>query len=138
MKNNYLNIIITIVSCLSLGRSVGQNCVLITEPPILNAGTPTNATVCHAVTGRPIITLNNNLTNEDSGGNWALAPSSANPASAFDPMSGTFNPNGVAIGTYIFRYAVGTAGCNDHKDIMILIQACCPPKICLPVTVQRL
>jgi hypothetical protein len=138
MKTNYLNSIITIISCLSLGRVEGQNCVLITEPPPVSAGTPTNATVCQAVTGRSIITLNNNITNADSGGTWALAPTSPNPAGAFDAIAGTFNPNGVAVGNYIFRYSVGTAGCGDSKDITILIQACCPPKICLPVTVQRL
>jgi hypothetical protein len=134
MKTNYFNIIITIISCLILGKANGQTCVLITEPPPVSAGTPTNATVCHAVTGRATITLNNNLTNEDSGGTWSLAPTSANPAIAFDALTGTFNPNGVAIGTYIFRYAVGTAGCGDSKDITILIEACCPPVLCLPVT----
>jgi hypothetical protein len=138
MKRNYLSSIITIISCLSLGRAEGQNCVLITEPPPVSAGTPTNATVCHAVTGRAIITLNNNITNEDSGGTWTLAPASPNPAGAFNAMAGTFNPNGVALGAYIFRYSVGTATCGDSKDITILIDACCPPKLFLPLTLQRL
>lgn len=138
MKTNHFNIIIIIITCLSFGRLEGQTCVLITEPPPVTAGTATNTTVCHAVAGRPTITLNNNLTNEDSGGTWALAPASPNPASAFDAMAGTFNPNNVALGTYIFRYAVGTMSCGDFKDITVLIEACCPPKLCLPVTLQRL
>jgi hypothetical protein len=138
MKANYLHIIITIVACLSLYRMEAQTCILITEPPPVSAGTPTNAAVCHAVTGRPTIILNNNLTNEDSGGTWALAPASPNPASAFNAIAGTFNPNSVALGSYIFRYSVGTAMCGDSKDITILIEACCPPKLCLPVVLQRL
>jgi hypothetical protein len=64
------------------------------------AGTATNANVCQATTGATVITLNNNLTSEDSGGAWSLAPSSPNPAAAFDNITGTFDPNNVAVGTY--------------------------------------
>jgi hypothetical protein len=138
MKVKYLNIFITFLLCFSFGRNYGQSCIVITEPPPISAGTPTNATLCQAVTGIAIITLNNNLTGEDSGGNWALAPASANPAGAFNAVAGTLNPNGLAAGTYVFRYSVGTMACGDSKEVMVLIQNCCPPKICLPVTVQRL
>jgi hypothetical protein len=138
MKINYLNIIIIVLFCFNGGKSYGQSCIVITEPPPVSAGTPTNATLCQAVTGIANIILNNHLTNEDSGGSWALTPASANPAGAFNAIAGTLDPNGLATGTYVFRYSVGTANCGDSKDLMVLIQNCCPPKICLPVTVQRL
>jgi hypothetical protein len=119
-------------------KNYAQNCVSITEPPVLTAGTATNPNVCQATTGAATITLNNNLTSEDSGGSWSLAPSSPNPNTGFDASSGTFDPNGVANGIYIFRYTIGSATCQDTEDVTVLIQNCCAPKVCSSVKVTKI
>jgi hypothetical protein len=49
------------------------------------------------------------------------------------------NLNGLAVGTYVFRYTVtATPPCSpDTEDVTVIIEACCPANICLPVTVVR-
>lgn len=115
-----------------------QSCVVITEPSPTNAGNATNATVCKANSGLSVIDLSQTLSNEDTGGTWTIAPSSANPNAAFSAASATFNPNNLPNGTYAFIYTVGATGCQDDEMVEILIQQCCPPKICTPVTIRRL
>ncbi len=123
--------------CFCVVQSYAQVCITITEPPAVEAGLPTAATVCQASSGVSAITLNNNLASEDAGGVWSLAPSSPDPAAAFNAGTGTFDPNGVTPGSYVFRYTVGVPGCNDMADVAVTIQNCCPPTLCSPVSVTK-
>ncbi|MEY4903447.1 MAG: hypothetical protein RLZZ292_1262 [Bacteroidota bacterium] len=123
--------------CFFVVQSYAQVCITITEPPAVEAGMPTASTVCQAPSGASAITLNNNLASEDAGGVWTLAPSSPDPMAAFNAGTGTFDPNGVTMGVYVFRYTVGTLGCNDVADVSVTIQNCCPPTLCSPVSVVK-
>ena len=47
-----------------------QNCAIISEPPVLNAGVGMNTTACQNAANT--IQLNTLLTGADSGGTWSL------------------------------------------------------------------
>ncbi len=138
MNIKYFKSIFYVFLLLSSVYINAQTCVVITEPPPTNAGTAANATVCKANSGLSVIDLTQTLTNEDTGGTWTIAPSSANPNTAFSPATATFNPNNLPNGIYAFIYTVGATGCQDDEMVEILIQQCCLPKICSPVTIRRL
>jgi hypothetical protein len=105
----------------------------------VTAGTATNpSAICQAGSGIANINLFNQLTSETAGGTWALFSGTAVGA-ALNTSTGILNPNGLPVGTYVFRYTImGTAPCaSDTRDITVTINYCCPPNICLPITVIR-
>jgi hypothetical protein len=107
--------------------------------PTVTAGTGTNpATICQGGSGLTTMDLFGQLTSENTGGAWSQTMGSVVSA-ALNTSTGVFNPNGIATGTYVFRYTVtGIAPCpNDTEDITVTIQQCCPQKLCLPITVVR-
>ena len=114
-----------------------QNCAIITEPPVLNAGVGMNTTACQNVANT--IQLNTLLTGADSGGTWSLNPTSPNaPGAAFDSANSQLTTNSLANGVYALVYTVGSGTCTDSENVEILIQNCCSPKICTGVTVTKL
>ncbi len=131
---------ILLISLLCIGmafKNAAQSCVIITEPPVNNAGVASNLTLCKSINA-PVIDLFQRVAGEDNGGKWSIAPASAVVSSGFDQNTGTFNPNQIQSGNYIFRYTVGIAGCEDSEDIAVLIETCCSPKICTPVRITKL
>jgi 3-dehydroquinate dehydratase len=68
-------------------------------------------------------------------GTWTQTSGPATGAS-FNAAGGIFNPNGLVVGTYVFRYTLtGTYPCpSDTEDVTIIIERCCPVNICLPIT----
>jgi hypothetical protein len=114
--------------------------LMITVNQPVTAGTGTNPTTatCQAGSGLSNINLAGQITGATSGGTWSQTVGTA-VGTALNTATGVFNPNGIAVGMYTFRYTVkGTAPCPDATtDITITIQNCCPPTICIPVTVTR-
>jgi hypothetical protein len=111
--------------------------IQITVSPLVSAGTATNpAPICQNGSGLTNIDLLSQLAGESTGGTWSQISGTAVGAA----LSGSIlNPNGLASGTYIFRYTVtGIAPCpNDTEDVTVTIQTCCPPKICVGVTAVK-
>lgn len=104
----------------------------------VNAGTATNpAPVCKNGSGLATIDLPSLLTGADAGGTWSST--GANAATNFDANNARINLNGLAAGTYKFKYTViGTAPCaDDSEEITIVINDCCKPTVCLPVKIVR-
>ncbi|MDZ7877036.1 MAG: PKD-like domain-containing protein [Saprospiraceae bacterium] len=93
---------------------------------------------CQAGSNIPILHLHDYMVNENEGGVWTDI-SSTSTGSRFDPATGFLNTNGLAAGTYVFRYYLaGMAPCaNDARDITVIIEECCPAEVCLPVTIQK-
>ncbi len=56
-------LIISILYLFLLNKNTAQSCITLTEPPVLNAGTGTNASVCQANTGLNTLNLSSNITN---------------------------------------------------------------------------
>jgi hypothetical protein len=113
--------------------------IKISVSPAVTAGTGTNpAPICQGGSGLANVDLFTQLAGEMTGGAWSQT-AGASVGTALDTATGILNPNGIANGTYTFRYTVmGIAPCpNDTEDVMVTIQTCCPPKICLPITVTR-
>lgn len=105
---------------------------------MVNAGTAVaNETLCLNGSGLSQINLFDKLSGEDSGGTWTVI--SGTPGVSFNPLTGSLNPNGLPIDTYIFRYTMnGSPPCpNDSEDYTLEIERCCPPEICLPFTSTR-
>lgn len=103
---------------------------------LAGGGSPT--TLCEATSGLSSIDLYEILTGEDAGGTWT--DESGSPAGAnFNAAAGTLDPNGLAAGTYIFEYTQNnTPPCDPNStQVSVIIENCCPPKVCLPVTVNR-
>ena len=121
-----------------LNKNVAQSCITLTEPPIYNAGIATNRKVCQQNSGLTIIDLTSILMGEDSGGTWSVASGSANPGLAFSAGAGTFNPNNLPYGVYLFKYLVGTNNCNDSEEVRVLVEVCCPKQTCVPISVRKL
>jgi hypothetical protein len=112
--------------------------ITVNQPVTAGTGTnPTTAT-CQAGSGLSDINLAGQITGATAGGTWSQTSGTA-VGTALNTATGVFNPNGIAAGTYTFRYTVvGTSPCpNATTDITITIQNCCPPSVCLPVTVMR-
>jgi hypothetical protein len=127
-------------------RSENATGCYVIQPVTVTINTPVNAGVAAIV---PNICINGsglstiNLLSKLSGysaasGTWTQASGPATGAS-FDAAGATFNPNGMAVGTYVFRYTLtATAPCPaDTEDVTIVIEQCCPVKICVPVTLVR-
>jgi hypothetical protein len=93
---------------------------------------------CQAGSNIPILHLRDYMVNENDGGVWTDI-NTTSVGSRFDPVTGYLNTNGLAAGTYVFRYYLtGMAPCaNDARDITIIIEECCPADVCLPVTIQK-
>jgi SdrD B-like domain len=111
--------------------------IIVNQP--VTAGVGTNpAAICQAGSGIANINLAAQITGATSGGTWSQT-NGTTVGTALNTTTGVFNPNGIGVGTYVFRYTVvGTSPCpNDTRDITITIQACCPPSVCLPVTTTR-
>ncbi len=105
---------------------------------LANAGTAVaNDSTCISGSGLPNVDLFGKLTGEDTGGTWTVI--SGTPGSNFNAPSGSLNPNGLPIDTYVFRYTVtGTPPCpDDTEDYTLIIYRCCPPTICLPLTATK-
>ncbi len=112
--------------------------VLDVNPPVSAGTAVATPPVCLNGSGLPIIDLNSKLTGVSSAGYWADI--SAVPAGTlFNAADAVLDPNGLPIGTYTFRYTVsGVAPCpNDSEDVTIIIDRCCAPIICIPVSVVR-
>lgn len=104
----------------------------------VNAGTAlANDTLCLNGSGLSLINLFSKYSGEDSGGTWTAI--AGTPGSNFNASAGTLNPNGLPEDTYTFRYTVaGNSPCpDDSEDWTLIIERCCPPNICLPVTTTR-
>lgn len=113
--------------------------IVVTVNSVVTAGTGTNpANICQAGSGIATVNLEGQIAGETTGGTWAQQSGTAVGA-ALNTTTGALNVNGLAVGTYVFRYTVSaTAPCTpDTEDITIIIEACCKPDICLPVTVVR-
>jgi PKD-like domain len=93
---------------------------------------------CQAGSNIPILHLRDYMVNENDGGVWTDI-NTTSVGSRFDPVTGYLNTNGLAAGTYVFRYYLtGMAPCaNDARDITIIIEECCPAEVCMPVTIQK-
>jgi hypothetical protein len=116
--------------------------VQITVNTVANAGTINAAPlapICKNGSGLVPVDLFGQLTGEATGGAWSQIGTPA-VGTALNVSTGFLNPNGLAAGTYTFRYTVtGLSPCpNDTEDVQLTIQQCCPvPTICLPVTIVR-
>jgi SdrD B-like domain len=107
----------------------------------VNAGTAVANPIilCQTATGLAPIDLLGQLNNEDTGGTW-VQTGGVLVGGKLNAVSGSLNPNGLAVGSYTFRYTVtGTAPCpNATADVTVGIQQCCPPTIiCLPMTITK-
>jgi hypothetical protein len=84
------------------------------------------------------------LTGEQAGGTWqSIAPFPSGMTSTIvntKVTSGVLQRKGFPAGTYTFRYTViGTSPCpNDTEDVIITINSCCPPAVCMPTSSSRL
>jgi trimeric autotransporter adhesin len=103
----------------------------------VTAGTVTNPpNTCQAGSGITTMDLAARIAGETTGGTWSQQ-SGTSVGSALNTTTGALNLNGLAIGTYVFRYTVtATSPClGDTEDVTVIIEACCPTNICLPVSV---
>jgi hypothetical protein len=132
-----------------IAAAIGNGCgpatssaatIQVIAPP--NAGTGTTTTACKSDVSitTDLYTL---LTGEQTGGTWtsiAPFPTGMTAASINSKItSGVVERKGFPVGTYTFRYTViGTSPCpNDDEDVMITIDPCCPPSVCLPTSSSR-
>lgn len=114
------------------------NSIVVNVNTPVTAGVATNpAAICQAGSGLATINLGNQIAGETLGGTWSIV--SGTPGAAFTAATGILNPNGLAAGSYTFRYTItATAPCpGDTEDVTVTINNCCPPQICLPVTTTR-
>lgn len=96
-----------------------------------------NDTLCLEGSGLATIDLFAKLTGEDSGGTWTVV--AGTPGGNFNAGAGSVNPNALPIATYTFRYTVnGASPCPAaSEDWTLVIERCCPPNLCLPVTTTK-
>jgi hypothetical protein len=115
--------------------------LIVTVNSTVTAGTVTNpANTCQAGSGIATMNLEGQLAGETTGGKWSqIANAAPTVGTALNVNTGALNLNGLAVGTYVFRYTVkATAPCpTATADVTVVIEACCPAVICLPVTVVR-
>ena len=115
--------------------------ILVTVNSTVTAGTGTNpANICQAGSGIAPLNLDAQITGQTIGGKWSqIANAAPTVGTALNTTTGALNLNGLAVGTHVFRYTVkATAPCpSDTEGITVIIEACCPAVICLPVTVVR-
>lgn len=81
-----------------------------------------NVLQCVGPSGYPVIQLEDLILGEDPGGIWQVASGSAPPGNNFNAANGTFDPNGLPAGTYVFNYRVtnncGISTTNCHVQIV--------------------
>jgi hypothetical protein len=122
----------------SNGCTAESTTILVTINQLVNAGTAlASDTLCLNGSGLSFIDLFDKLSGEESGGTWTVAAGS--PGSNFNSLTGILNPNGLQEANYTFRYTVpGAPPCpDDTEEWTLVIERCCPPQICLPVTTTR-
>ena len=112
--------------------------ITVNQPVTAGTGTNPASATCQAGSGLSNINLMGQITGATAGGTWSQTSGTA-VGSALNAATGVLDPNGIQVGTYVFRYTVtGASPCpNDTEDITITIQNCCPPSICIPVAVTR-
>jgi hypothetical protein len=115
-----------------------------------NPGIVTNPAPSCKTDSDTTIDLNSNIAGEDAGGTWSVvgissytgsgtAPSTIPTSSFVTGVVGTvanagrFNYKGLPPATYTLRYTAGTC----FSDVVIVINNCCPPAICLPISSTR-
>ena len=114
--------------------------VTVTIPP--NAGTASPLFICKTEISATT-DLFAQLAGEQTGGTWqSIAPYPSGMTSTLvdaKVSSGILQRKGFPAGTYTFRYTViGTSPCpNDTEDVIITINSCCPPAVCLPTSSTR-
>jgi choice-of-anchor A domain-containing protein len=115
--------------------------VTVTVPP--TAGTASPLSICKTDVSATT-DLFAQLTGEQAGGTWqSIAPFPSGMTSTIvntKVTSGVLQRKGFPAGTYTFRYTViGTSPCpNDTEDVIITINSCCPPAVCMPTSSSRL
>jgi endoglucanase len=141
---NATNAAITYYVYAILSTDAGADCrptqeIQIMVSPTVTAGTATNpAPICQNGSGLANVDLFGQLASEMTGGAWSQTAGTA-VGTALNASTGSLNPNGLAVGTYTFTYTVtGISPCpNSTANVTIIVEQCCPPKICLPITVVR-
>jgi hypothetical protein len=114
--------------------------VTVTTPP--NAGTASPLSICKTEISATT-DLFAQLVGEQTGGTWqSIAPYPAGVTATMvnsKVTSGILQRKGFPAGAYTFRYTViGTSPCpNDTEDVIITINSCCPPAVCLPTSSTR-
>jgi gliding motility-associated-like protein len=97
--------------------------VVLTSAP--NAGTAEPAQiVCNDQTAA--IFLETLITGEDPGGIWTETSAAGSIGGAFNPASGTFNPNNQAAGDYEFTYEFGESNCPPAESV-VTVSISTPP-----------
>ncbi len=112
--------------------------ITVNQPITAGVGTNPAAATCQSGSGLSNINLAGQITGATAGGTWSQT-SGTTVGTALNTATGVFGPNGIQAGIYVFRYTVtGATPCpNDTEDISITIQNCCPPSVCIPVTILR-
>ena len=62
--------------------------------------------ICFRTGGLNLIRLDSLIVGAQTGGVWTIAIGSQQPAAAFNALNGTLNANGLAAGTYKFKYLI--------------------------------
>ena len=96
---------------------------------VVTPGTATNPpNICY---GNIVTNLDlfGQLAGETAGGTWTQTAGTSVGA-ALNASTGIFNPSTIAVGSYTFRYTIATC----TIDVVVIIENCCPPAICLPIS----
>lgn len=97
------------------------NTIIISVDAMLEAGVPnTPSSICN--TEDTNISLANEISDEDAGGQWVETSAIPSQNNAFSVQNATFNPNGQLAGTYTFVYQVGnsTSACPTDEAIVTI------------------
>ncbi len=88
----------------------------------VEAGT-SNAALEFCAGAGQLVQLSSQLTGADVGGQWFETSAQPSQAGAFNPNTGTFQPNGQAAGTYTFRYLLTAAApcVNDEATVSVIV-----------------
>jgi uncharacterized repeat protein (TIGR01451 family) len=116
----------------------GGDLIKITVTAALVEGSNKNiyTMICESGNGLPALNLNMRLKGDTTGGIWSVE--SGDTKTQFDATTGIFNPNGLATGTYIFKYTIAD-GPNEiisEEEITINIEQCLT-KVVYPTTVIK-
>jgi hypothetical protein len=102
----------TVYSLLSVTDGSAPTCsVLLNNSVTVQVNQPTNAGVANAPEERcfgmaPAVQLSSLITGEFTGGQWSETSAVPSILNAFNAVTGIFNSNGQAPGTYTFRYYI--------------------------------
>lgn len=115
----------------------GGDLIKITVTASLLAGNKNIYTmICESGNGLPALNLNVRLKGDATGGTWSVV--NGDTKDQFEANTGIFNPNGLASGTYIFKYTIAD-GPNEvisEEEITINIEQC-TTKVVYPTTVIK-